>query len=94
MDFQLNETDLRVYNVNDQLISRISFTMINANQTMVIEHTWVADDQRHQGLAKSSIDYLIKQVILNQQTILPLCPYTKFYFSEHPELSELIYTPK
>lgn len=94
MTFELNENDLRGYDDNKQLIGRISFTIINDNRTIVVEHTWVDDNHRHQGIAKSLTEYLINQVIENKQTILPLCPYTKFYFSEHPALSELIYTPK
>ncbi|MHC9532241.1 GNAT family N-acetyltransferase [Dellaglioa sp. BT-FLS60] len=94
MAFQLNETDLREYNANNQLIGRISFTLINDNQTMVFEHTWVDDAHQHQGIAQKMTDYLIKQVIANNQTILPLCPYTKVYMSKHPELSKLIYAPQ
>jgi voltage-gated potassium channel len=60
------------------------------NQKIDLYHTYIPDDLRQFGFGKKLIEFAISYSRENDFKIIPTCPYVKKYFSEHPELSNLL----
>jgi voltage-gated potassium channel len=60
------------------------------NQKIDLYHTYVPDDLRQFGFGKKLVEFAISYSRENNFKIIPTCPYVKKYFSEHPELSNLL----
>lgn len=91
MDFKLLENQLICQDEHEEMLGNIGFKMINNEQTYVIEHTWVADKARGQGLAEKMTVFFLEHARSEKKTILPLCSYTQNYFKKHPELETLLF---
>ena len=71
-------------------LANIGFSMIDANQTYVVEHTWVSEDARGMGLAGKITVNFLEHARAEGKKVLPLCPYTKNFFEKHPEYADLL----
>ncbi|KRM00257.1 GNAT family N-acetyltransferase [Liquorilactobacillus satsumensis] len=71
-------------------VAHIGFRLINHEQTYVVEHTWVAEEARGQGLAGRITKDFLDQVAAQKKKVLPLCPFTRAFFEKNPEYKSLL----
>ncbi|MFB2539176.1 MULTISPECIES: GNAT family N-acetyltransferase [unclassified Acinetobacter] len=57
--------------------------------TIVVDHTWVDDSLRGQGVAKRLFDALVTFAQDKQLKVIPICSYVVTMFERHPELQSL-----
>ena len=67
----LAEAELTVSKVSDKLI--------------IVDHTFVPDQLRGQGLAKNLAEQVITDARKKGQRIVPLCPFLRAYALRHKE---------
>ncbi|MFL5729801.1 MAG: ion transporter [Cytophagaceae bacterium] len=60
------------------------------HQKIDLYHTYVPDDLRQFGFGKKLVEFAIAYSKENDFKIIPTCPYVKKYFSEHPDLKDLL----
>lgn len=89
MNFEFNESSLNLYDQN-KLIANIEFTMINNGKTYAVEHTWVDDEYRGQGIAGKITIELLNTAKQQGKDILPICPYTKAFFKHNKKYADLL----
>lgn len=91
MTFEWQKNEFNLKDDTNAMIATIGFTMINSNQTYVVERTFVDENHRGLGLAGKITQKFVEQVKTQNKTILPLCPFTQKYFEKHPELADLLF---
>ena len=55
-------------------------------KAMIIDHTYVRDSHRGQGLGKALLDSLVAEARERGMKIIPLCPFVKAQFDKNREL--------
>ncbi|KRM06622.1 hypothetical protein FC89_GL000776 [Liquorilactobacillus ghanensis DSM 18630] len=68
-------------------IAHLGIKKIPAKKIYLLEYTWVSFPKRHQGLAEQLITAFMQEMKLQGCQVLPLCPYAKKYFAQHPEFN-------
>ncbi|MEM6467714.1 MAG: GNAT family N-acetyltransferase [Pseudomonadota bacterium] len=59
--------------------SKVSPTLI------IVDHTFVPDELRGQGLAKAMVVQVVADARKKDQRIVPLCPFLRAYATKHKE---------
>ncbi|WP_057735883.1 GNAT family N-acetyltransferase [Liquorilactobacillus uvarum] len=70
--------------------AHIGFKLINDGKTYVVEHTLVPSEYRGRGLAGKITTDFLQQIRDKGSTVLPLCPFTRSFFEQHPEYNDLL----
>ena len=71
-------------------VAHIGFKLINDDQTYVVEHTWVDEKERGQGLAAKITKDFLARVAEQKKNVIPLCPYTRTFFERNPKYQSLL----
>lgn len=71
----------------DQVVGEITWTQM-AN-VMVIEHTFVAEEKRNQGLAKKLLDQAAVYAREHQYKMEPVCSYAAVAFDRYSEYDDV-----
>ena len=87
MEFQ-KETG-RIYAEKDgKLIAEITFP--DENGVAVIDHTFVDDSLRGQGVAGQLVRAAVDQIRQEGRKARPVCSYAQTWFDRHPEEADLL----
>jgi Predicted acetyltransferase len=70
-------------------VGEISFSSVDKN-VISIDHTFVNDEYRGQGIAGQLLDALLKYANENDLKIVPVCEYAKAVFKFKPEIRHLL----
>ncbi|MCO6543490.1 MAG: N-acetyltransferase [Lactobacillus sp.] len=91
---QLNFEPGRFYHNDaaDNLLGEITYTQID-DQTISIDHTFVAPTYRHHGLARQLLQAVLDLAIQNHWKIVPVCPYAKKVFQQEEDIQYLLKNP-
>lgn len=74
-----------------QLLAEVTFDSFDHDQAYAINHTFVRDDLRGQGIASQLIKVVVDKAKAEHKTILPLCSYAKVQFEKKPEYQAIEY---
>lgn len=66
-------------------VAHLGIRKLSEQKVILLEHTWVEPQKRHQGWAGKLLIAFMQISEFQGFKLLPLCPYTKFFFSQHPE---------
>ena len=87
MEFQ-RETG-RIYAEKDgELIAEITFP--EEDGVAVIDHTFVDDSLRGQGVAGQLVRAAVDQILREHKQARAVCSYAKAWFERHPEEADLL----
>lgn len=89
MEYKFTNNSFDLYK-DEKIVAHIGFTMIDDNQTYVVETTFVNDDYRGQGIAGKITKEFLKHVENQNQQVLALCPFTVEFLKRHPEYQKLV----
>lgn len=91
MDFKLvelgqDEFSFR-YEDNETVNGEITWTQMA--DVMVVEHTFVNENMRNQGLAKKLVDRAVQYARDNEYKIEPVCSYVATVFERYDEYEDV-----
>ncbi|WP_125714464.1 GNAT family N-acetyltransferase [Companilactobacillus kedongensis] len=84
-----SETNRFYIEENDILVGEVGITKID-DSIISIDHTFVNEDYRGQGLAKKLLDAALEYAELNDLKIVPVCSYAKATFKSTPEIQHFL----
>lgn len=90
MEFILNKTDVYSayeYETDGQKLAEI--TWIEQNGTMTMDHTYVSDELRGQGVAKKLLDTAAAYARENNFKMRPVCSYVVAAFQKSDEYDDI-----
>lgn len=73
---------------NGSEIGELLYTQIN-DKVFSIDHTFVDPEYRGQGLGDDLVEAAIAYARQNDEKIVPICPFSKKYMMEHPEVQDI-----
>ncbi|MBY7142698.1 N-acetyltransferase [Virgibacillus sp. NKC19-3] len=62
----------------------------NGDNRLVIDHTYVSDELRRQGIAGELVGKVVMRAREKGKKILPLCPYAKSKLEKTPEYHDIL----
>ena len=65
-------------------------TYSRANNTLIMDHTWVDDSLRGHGVARQLLDEAVRYARANGLKMMPLCPYVHGQFEKDRSLDDLL----
>lgn len=81
-----------IFYANDQTgkrIAEVTYQAFENNQSLVLDHTFVDDSLRGQGIARQLVDQVVALARANHQTILPLCTYASALFARDDQYQDV-----
>lgn len=72
-----------------ELLAEITFPAIDA-KTVRIEHTYVSDVLRGQGIAARLMEEVVKQLHKEDKKCIATCSYAQEWFKKHPQEHNLL----
>jgi predicted GNAT family acetyltransferase len=88
-DFQLNPDRIYLNDDSNKMIAEVTFPETSEN-TVTINHTFVDDSLRGQGIAGQLMEEVVKQLRLQNKKAIPTCSYAVQWFSKHPECHDVL----
>ncbi|MGK7379026.1 GNAT family N-acetyltransferase [Planococcus sp. 1R117A] len=91
MDFELTELghDEFAYRLEENGAVKAEITWTQMADVMVIEHTFVDESMRNQGLAKKLLDKAADYARDNQYKMEPVCSYAAVAFERYKEYDDV-----
>lgn len=89
MEFTQEKGRIVCYGEDGRILAEIDFPAVNG-ETVNINHTYVDESLRGQGVAGKLMKAVIKYLEENQKKALPTCSYAVGWFAKHPEYSHLL----
>ena len=89
MDFTIEENRIYLNDENMNLVAEVTFPYIN-DSTVEINHTYVDDRLRGQGIAGELLEAATKQLKERNLKAVPTCSYALNWFNKHPECKDLL----
>lgn len=62
----------------------------SAGGTATVDHTWVSDSLRGQGVAKRLVDACVQWARASGTRIVPKCSYARAVFKRHEDLQDVL----
>lgn len=91
MDFKLTELGHEEFayrlEEENQVVAEITWTQLA--DVMVIEHTFVAEEKRNQGLAKKLLDQAAAYAREHNYKMEPVCSYAVVAFDRYSEYDDV-----
>ncbi|UVI30486.1 GNAT family N-acetyltransferase [Paenibacillus spongiae] len=75
---------------NGELIAEMTYSVTNPS-LYIIDHTYVNDNYRGQGLADQLLTHFIDYARKHEIKLMPLCPFAKKQFDTKPEYADVRY---
>lgn len=85
--FELHKNGI-FYNVDGEIIAKITFERFN--NILNVDHTFVDDRLRGQGIASQLVEKLVAYAMENELKINPICWYVEKWFEKHPDFKYLL----
>lgn len=86
---ELQKENGRIYAEKDgKLIAEITFP--EQEGVAVIDHTFVDDSLRGQGVAGQLVRAAVEQIRSRGEKARPVCSYARTWFDRHPEEADLL----
>ncbi|MFR0553485.1 GNAT family N-acetyltransferase [Loigolactobacillus coryniformis] len=73
-----------------RLVAEVTFQTLQNGRVLAVDHTFVREDHRGQGIAGQLIETMITHAQKHQAKILPLCTYAKAFFQRKPEYADIV----
>ncbi|MGL5436851.1 MAG: GNAT family N-acetyltransferase [Lachnospiraceae bacterium] len=89
MEFQYNNSQIALYGEDNELLADVTFPEIDPD-TVDINHTFVDDSLRGQGIAGKLMKTLAEQLRTQNKKAVLTCSYAQAWFKKHPEYHDLI----
>lgn len=89
MNFTYKPDQIALYHSDDNLIAQVTFPAVDQN-TVDINHTFVDDSLRGQGVAGQLMEAVAKQLRSQEKKAILTCSYAIKWFEKHPEYNDLI----
>ena len=85
----ITESD-RIYlnDENGKMIAEVTFPIRDGIAN--IDHTFVDDSLRGQGVAGKLLELAIESIEKQNLKVVPMCSYAKVWFEKHPGKSDLL----
>ncbi|MDD3430019.1 MAG: GNAT family N-acetyltransferase [Oscillospiraceae bacterium] len=88
MEFNKSENKIW-YEKDGKILAEVTFPAVEAN-TVDINHTFVDDSLRGQGVAGALLQAVVQELEHTHRKAVCSCSYAKNWFDKHPEKSELL----
>ena len=89
MDFKQEEGRIWLDGPQGQMIAEVTFPR-NEDGTVTINHTFVDDSLRGQGIAGKLMEALAEHLRSQDKKAVLTCSYAVKWFEKHPEYNDLI----
>lgn len=89
MDFTYSRNKIELLNADGRMIAEVTFPDIDAD-TVDIDHTFVDDSLRGQGVAGKLMEAAAKQIQSQNKKAVLTCSYAVKWFEKHPEYKEMV----
>ncbi len=89
MNFIYEENRIYLKDENNKLIAEITFPYVK-DATVDINHTFVDESLRGQGVASKLLEAVIGQLKERNLKAIPTCSYAISWFEKHPEYKEFL----
>lgn len=73
-----------------RLVAEVTFQTLKNGQILAVDHTFVREDHRGQGIARQLIEMMITYAQKKKAKILPICPYAKKFFAEQSQYAAIV----
>jgi len=88
MDFQYEKGRIFAEDATGKLLAEITFPVTDG--VAVIDHTFVDDSLRGQGVADQLVTAAVTQLRSQGVRVVPVCSYAQRWFSTHPGQSDVL----
>lgn len=89
MDFIIESNRIYLPGSDEQILAEVTFPDMDTT-TVNINHTYVSDTLRGQGIAGLLMEALVKQLRVQQKKAVLTCSYAVKWFQNHPEASDVV----
>lgn len=89
MDFIYEQNRVYLTNASGKMIAQVTFPAVDAN-TVNIDHTFVDDTLRGQGVAGKLMEAAARQLRETGRQAALTCSYAVKWFGQHPEYADLL----
>lgn len=59
---------------------------------IIIEHTEVSDELKGQNVGYQLVNHVVEHARINQQKIIPICPFARSVFDKKPDYQDVLDT--
>jgi len=85
-----NKTSGRyIIDLGNGLSAKMTYSRLSVCK-IAIDHTYVPQDFRGQGIAMKMMEFAISQARRNRDRIVPVCTYVQAQFERHEEWSDVL----
>ena len=89
MNFTVEQDRISLSDYAGKLLAEVTFPAID-NSTVNINHTFVDDSLRGQGIAGQLMQKAADVLKMEKKKILPTCSYAVKWFQKHPEYADIV----
>lgn len=89
MDFTHSSNQIAFYDENGRLTAEVTFPDVDTD-TVNIDHTFVDDSLRGQGVAGQLMKAAAEQLRSQNKKAVLTCSYAVNWFGKHPEYSDVV----
>ena len=89
MDFTHSSNQIAFYNEDGRLTAEVTFPDVDTD-TVNIDHTFVDDSLRGQGVAGQLMKATAEQLRSQNKKAVLTCSYAVNWFGKHPEYSDVV----
>jgi len=89
MEFTYDSNQIALYHSDNNLLAEVTFPAVDQN-TVNINHTYVDDSLRGQGVAGQLVEAVAKQLRSENKKAILTCSYAIKWFEKHPEYNDLV----
>lgn len=89
MEFTYNKNQIALFNAEQRIIAEVTFPDVDAD-TVNIDHTFVDDSLRGQGVAGKLMEAAAKYLREQQKKAVITCSYAVRWFEKHPEYGDIL----
>jgi predicted GNAT family acetyltransferase len=89
MEFKKDSNWIYADDGRGNIIAEVTFPNVR-DDVVVINHTYVDDSLRGQGIAGDLVEAAYETIKADGKKCIPTCPYAVKWFSEHPEKQDIV----
>lgn len=71
-------------------LAELTWTRSRADDTVSLDHTWVHDSLRGQGVARRLLDAAVAWARKELCRVVPRCPYAQAQFAQDPSIHDVL----